>query len=425
MKYVIRVLIPLLLIAGGIAWYSQGSTDTSTGSFRFTTIERGNVESVVSSTGTLEPVMTVAVGTQVSGIVSDIYVDFNDEVRQGQIVARLDTTLLGIAVRDARASLERSMAQLRQTRREYDRLTTLRERDMVAESDYDQAVYQYEVARAAVTSANINMERAERNLSYATIRAPISGTVIERNVDKGQTVAASLSAPQILLLANDLREMHIMASVDESDIGQIHEGQQARFTVQAYSDDSFMGTVRQVRLQSTTQENVVNYTVVISVSNPDGRLLPGMTATVDFIVQTASDVLKVANSALRFTPSTEMMEQIRAQRMAATGGQRPQFAGRNGQGGQSEGSARGERSSASRANRSRVFFVDSTGTPSMVPVRTGITDGQYTEISGPRLAEGMQVIIGTTSGTAAATASSNPFQSTQSSRRRGPGGPPF
>ena len=160
----------------------------------------------------------------------------------------------------------------------------------------------------------MSLDRAEQNLEYATITAPISGVVVERNVDVGQTVAASLSAPQLLLLAADLARMQIMVSVDESDIGLIEEGQTARFTIQAYPDDTFSGTVRQVRLQSTSEENVVNYSVVVDVSNDDGRLLPGMTATVDFLVDQATDVLRVSNSALRFRPTEAMIEELQQQR---------------------------------------------------------------------------------------------------------------
>lgn len=246
------IIVTLFAVAGAVSLYFLRDTAGQGASYRFVTVEFGDLESVVSTTGTLDAVTTVEVGTQVSGIIDRIYVDFNDTVKKGQVITRPDTTLLESAVRDAEANLE-------------------------------------------------------RNQAYATIYAAISGTVIERKVDVGQTVASSLSTPQLFLIADDLTRMQILASVDESDIGRIEEGQTGRFTVQAYPDDTFEGTVRQVRLQSTIEENVVDYTVVVDVENPGGRLLPGMTATVDFLVETVSDVLKVPNAALRFRATKEMM----------------------------------------------------------------------------------------------------------------------
>jgi len=280
MKKIIALVLVVVLTGAGWWIYNQNGEEVAN-PYRFVTAEEGNLEAVVSSTGTLEAVTTVQVGTQVSGIVSDIYVDFNDHVRRGQIIARIDTTLLVSAVRDAQANLERNQAQLDQASREYKRINDLYVKQFSTDVDYNLAKYNLDVALASTKSAVNNLERARRNLDYATIRAPISGVVIERNVDVGQTVAASFSAPQLFLIARDLSQMQILASVDESDIGRIEEGQEARFTVQAFDERSFMGRVRQVRLQSTIQENVVNYTVVVDVDNADGSLLPGMTATVE------------------------------------------------------------------------------------------------------------------------------------------------
>ncbi len=289
--------------------------------YRFVTVERGNLESVVASTGNLSAVTTVQVGTQVSGIVNDIYVDFNDEVRRGQIIARIDTTLLVSSVQDARATLSRNQAQLDFAHTEFERVRNLYEKNFATEVEYNQAKYNLDLAKATIVSSEINLERALRNLDYATITAPIKGVVVERNVDEGQTVAASLNAPQLFLIANDLADMEILVSVDESDIGLIKEGQRVRFTVQAYDEDTFYGEVKQVRLQSAIQENVVTYTAVVGVDNTDGRLLPGMTATVEFLIETVDDVMKVPNAALRFRPNEQMMlelrERMQAQRAAA------------------------------------------------------------------------------------------------------------
>ena len=421
MRYLI--IVAVVIVTGGSFWYFSRGSAEPVSSYRFVTLEQGDLEAVVASTGSLDAVTTVQVGTQVSGIISSIYVDFNDRVWTGQVIARIDTTLLWSTVRDAEANLERNQAQFNQAKRELERLEPLYGQKFVTEVDYVRAQYDLDIARAATRSAEISLDRARQNLSYATIVAPISGTVIERNVDVGQTVAASFSAPQLFLIADDLSRMEILASVDESDIGQIEEGQVARFTVQAYPDETFSGTVRQVRLQSTVQENVVNYTVVVDVENPDGRLLPGMTATVDFLIETATDVLKLPNAALRFRATPQMFEVLRARREAAAGesGQE-RGAGGTGRGrGNSGDSWSGGGSSAfgaGRNNRAMIWYLDESNELMAAPAQTGITDGQMTEVSSPRLEAGMQIIAGVTQ--QGGEGSNNPFQRTQ--RRFRPGG---
>ena len=389
-------LVALVVLAG--AGYGYWRTQSGEGAprYRFATVERGDVEYLVSSTGKLEPVTKVAVGTQVSGIISEILVDFNDQVQKGQTVARIDPTLLESAVRDAQANLARNLAQLRQLESEYSRIEKLSREGLVSQTEYDTAKYALEVGRETVSSSDIALARAQQNLSYSTIYAPISGTVIERNVDVGQTVAASFSAPQLFLIANDLRRMQILATVDESDIGRIREEQSVRFRVQAYPDRTFEGTVRQVRLQSTLVENVVNYTVVVDVDNPDRLLLPGMTATVDFSVEAATDVFKIQNSALRFRPTPEMLAAIRQGRerspQAPNDGRRPRSAEAGGGG-------------------ARLWILGADGKLSVIPVETGLTDGQWTEISGEGLEEGIEAIAGVLSEETPAT--SNPFAGPQ------------
>jgi HlyD family secretion protein len=305
-------------------------------------------------------------------------------------------------------------------------------------------------AQTTFESSRISLERAQRNLGYATIYAPISGKVIERNVDPGQTVAASLSTPQLFLIANDLSEMQILASVDESDIGFIKEGQDVRFTVQAYPDDTFTGTVAQVRLQSNVQENVVNYTVAVDVRNDGGTLLPGMTATVEFLVQTVSDVLKVPNAALRFRPPEAMLiamterrraefERRQAEREASgeateggpggpdgpggsgSGGQRPE--GRRG-GGAGGFGGQGGQGGFNRDDIGTLYVLDDEGQIASMRVRKGITDGQYTEVLGRTIEDGLQVIAAITSGSANSASSTNPFQQPQGGGR-GRGGARF
>jgi HlyD family secretion protein len=391
--------------------------------YRFVAVERGDLASVVAATGTLEAVRNVSVGTRVSGTISEILVDYNHRVREGQVIARIDTSLLEIAVNDASASLARTRAQAAKSARDLERARALREQGVVSETDLLDAQSQHEMDQANLRSAEVDVERAERDLAYATITAPIDGTVVERNVEVGQTVAASFSTPQLFLIANDLSRMQIVVPVDESDIGRIREGQSASFTVQAYPDDGFDGTVRQVRLASTSQDNVVSYSVVVDVGNPDGRLLPGMTATVDFLVERATDVLKVPNAALRFRPTeamvAEVRERMRARREAAeaAGTAESGPGGGPGPGGLVAGgpSTRGERP----RDRALLYCLDDAGELAAVPVRVGITDGHMTEIAGRRVEEGLQVIAGVTETEGAS--SWNPFAG---SRESGPRRPP-
>lgn len=382
------------------AFYPRAAREEA--AWRIATVERGDVESVVTATGTLGAVRTVQVGTQTSGLIASLLVDFNDRVREGQVIATLDTTLLQSAVRDGEAALERAEAELRKAKRGLDRLTATHAQGITSAADLDAATDAYDVARAGVKSAEVAVARARENLGYATIRAPVSGTVVERDVDVGQTVAASLSAPKLFLIANDLSEMQILVPVDESDIGRVKAGQAVRFTVKAYGERRFPGSVKQVRLQSATEQNVVRYTVVVSVKNPDGALLPGMTATVEFVTARVSGVLKVANAALRFRPATPAR--------AASG---PQAA------------APPSDPRAAPDNVSLLWLLDERGALRPLPVRTGITDGLSTEVSAPGLSAGTKVATGTKASSKAAEpateAASNPFQG---SSRGGPGGGP-
>ncbi len=406
----------VLVVVGVLAWTIRNSRSHETVHYRLVTVQQGDVEAVVSATGTLDAVITVQVGTQVSGIVDEICVDFNDPVEAGQVMARIDTTLLTNAVAAAEAQRARSEAELRQAQREYARVGALHVEGLVSDREYNEAQYNLDIARASVQSSAVDLDRTRQNLSYATITSPIGGTVIARAVDVGQTVQASFSAPELFLVAGDLTRMQILAMVDESDIGQIAEGQTARFTVQTYPEDVFTGTVRQLRLQSATEENVVNYTAVVDVANPDGRLLPGMTATVDFLVDTATDVLHVPNAALRYKPDqatmTAAVERMRAARQADMDGGTNPRADR----------PAGHENAAAPSNRGALWVVDETGELAMIPVRTGISDGTNTVVMGRRLEAGQQVIAGVSSTAAAASSTASPFQQQQGGDRR-PGPP--
>ena len=399
--------------------------------YRFATVSRGDLRSTVSATGTLGAVKTVSVGTQVSGRIDALLVDFNDEVRKGQLLARVDPTLAQQTVTDAQANVERAQAQLLQAQREYTRNRQLGSSGLIAKSEIESTQSSQAVAQAAVKSARIALQRARQNLSYTNIYSPIDGVIVERNVDEGQTVAASLSAPQLFLIANDLSRMQILAQVGESDIASIKEGQPAEFTVQALQGQTFKGTVEQVRLQSKTQENVVNYTVVVSVENPDGKLLPGMTARVEFLTRSATDVFTVANSALRFKPTEEQVAKLQAARRRPTtsradsdfpGGAPTSTTGGAGRRtrGQGAGGGRGGSSMGT------LYYLDEKGELQAMRVRTGINDGSNTEILGRNLKEGMKVISGLASSqqTAQTSTAASPFGGGNNSQqqRRGPGG---
>lgn len=426
------ILAAIAAAAGAATWFLTRGGDQGGETYRLVEVSRGDVEEVVTSTGTLDAVTKVQVGTQVSGLIATIGADFNDRVSAGQVIAVIDTTLLASEVRSARASVARAEAERNDAQRELSRTQELFREQLVSQTDLDKALYTAESSAASLVSARVGLDRASNNLKYATIRAPISGTVVERNVDVGQTVAANFSAPQLFLIAEDLARMQILAAVDESDIGKIVEGQSARFTVQAHDDEQFQGTVRQVRLQSTVSENVVNYTVVVDVDNTDGRLLPGMTATVDFVVSRAESVLTVPNAALRFKPTEAMVAALQARRakMAAEGGR---GAGAGGQGaagqgvagqgvaGQGAGMHGGGAGFAGGTKPTLLWYQDEDGTIGARPVRVGVSDGTVTEITAPWLQEGLQAVAGVTGGTVAAT-STNPFQTQSTGMRPPPGG---
>lgn len=411
----------VLVLGTGTAWFYRRAEAHEAPAYRTAVVQRGNLQSSVSATGTLTADTTVQVGTQVSGQVAAIYVDFNAHVKKGQLLARIDPTLQQQAVQDAQAGLDKAHAQLTQASSEYAREKQLYDSKVITASEFSTAQATDLAAQADMKSAEIALQRAQKNLGYTYITAPIDGVVVERNVDVGQTVAASLSAPQLFLIANDLSQMQILASVDESDIGQIQLGQPVTFTVESYQDETFTGTVKQVRLQSKTQDNVVNYTVVVDVQNTRGKLLPGMTATVQFQTGAAHDVLEVPNAALRFRATPEMLAAAGITAGAWRGGR--DSTGHAGGGARpGAGATAGGRTAGAAAHADHaLLWVLKNGKPTPARVQTGLSDGQNTAVQGSGLTAGDQVITASVSG-AAATATANPLQP-QGGMRRGPGGP--
>lgn len=263
------------------------------------------LQNSVTATGTIEAVTSVTVGTQVSGIVNKLYVDYNSQVKKGQVIAELDKTNLLSELNTAKANLESAQSSLNYQSANLNRYQTLYKKGLVAADDYANALLTYRQAKEQVATAKESVQKAQTNLGYATITSPIDGTVISKSVEEGQTVAASFSTPELFTIAKDLTNMQVIADVDEADIGGVKEGNRVTFTVDAYPDDTFEGTVKQVRLEATTTNNVVTYEVVISAPNADLKLKPGLTANVTIMTQERSGVLAVANKALRFTPTKE------------------------------------------------------------------------------------------------------------------------
>lgn len=352
-------------------------------SFQFAAIKKGDVLNIVTSTGTLSAVETVDVGSQVSGIINRLYVDYNDTVKKGQVLAVLDKTLFEVAVQDAEAGVIRAKAKLVQAEAELKRNQPLFEKGHLSEMEFLVTKTTAETAKADLNAAQAALKRARTNLDYTIIRSPIDGTIIERTVDAGQTIAASFQAPKLFVIAEDLTRMQIEANVDESDIGLIKENQSVTFDVQAYPDEKFTGIVRQIRLQPTTIQNVVNYTVVVDASNENGKLLPGMTATVDFMVEERRNVLLVPNTALSFNPPVEVMKKYGPQMMKKM----KKMAGNP--------MAPGNRMMGNKLpdHMGKVFYLDEEGIPGIAMLSKGATDGKVTEIVRSRdLKEGMHVI---------------------------------
>lgn len=274
-------------------------------------ITQGEVEDIISSTGTVKALNTVDVGTQVSGVIDEIYVDFNSQVKKGQVLARLDTRTLSANVADARAALQKSQLLVEQAGIIHERSKKLFEDKLISQEEYDRSKYEFETAQLNVQTARTALDRAQVNLGYATIISPVDGIVISRTVEKGQTVAAAFTTPTLFTIAADLKEMIIEADIDEADIGKVKTEQHVEFFVDAFPDELFKGNVKQIRLQPKTIQNVVNYTVVISLENPDMKLFPGMTANLSIIAEHKEGVIVVPSASLNYALPDEMPEGYR------------------------------------------------------------------------------------------------------------------
>ena len=301
----IWIAVVVIVIVAVAAWAMSGGKKEEDINFKEEKVALKTLQNSVTATGTIEAVTSVTVGTQVSGIVNKLYVDYNSQVKKGQVIAELDKTNLLSEQNTAKANLASAQSSLNYQAANMERYKTLYKKGLVSADEYENALLTYRQAKEQVASSKENVQRAQTNLGYATITSPIDGTVISKSVEEGQTVAASFNTPELFTIAKDLTNMQVVANVDEADIGNVKEGDRVTFTVDAYPDDTFEGTVKQVRLEATTTNNVVTYEVVISAPNADLKLKPGLTANVTIYTQERSGVLAVANKALRFTPTKE------------------------------------------------------------------------------------------------------------------------
>lgn len=310
LKKYLTIAIVIIVAATGI-FFLLPSGKSAQITLNTAKIEKGDISTTVTATGTIEPITLVEVGTQVSGVISKIYVDFNSEVKAGQVLAELDKRLLVSELENANANLQTRQVELTLQKQNYDRQKGLWEKQAISKVDWENAESAYKTAQLAVTSSKAAVLKSQTNLGYATITSTIDGVVISRAVEEGQTVAASFSTPTLFTIANDLTKMRVIANVDEADIGGVQEGQRVSFTVDAFPDDQFNGKVVQVRLEATTTSNVVTYEVVIDAPNPDLKLKPGLTASVNIYTMEEKDVVLVPAKALRFNPDPEIMKGIK------------------------------------------------------------------------------------------------------------------
>lgn len=305
------LVVAVVIIIAIVAWALSGGKKEEQITFDTAAVAPANIMNSITATGTIEPVTSVTVGTQVSGIVSKLYVDYNSVVKKGQVIAELDKTNLMSQLNSAKTQLATAQNQLNYQTTNFNRYKTLYQKGLVAADDFDNAKLSYTQAKEQVASAKEEVQRAQTNLGYATITSPIDGIVLSKSVEEGQTVAASFSTPELFTIAQDLTNMQVVANVDEADIGDVKEGERVSFTVDAYPDDTFEGTVKQVRQEATTTNNVVTYEVVISAPNADLKLKPGLTANVTIYTAERKGVLSVPSKALRFTPQKETVGKMK------------------------------------------------------------------------------------------------------------------
>lgn len=432
-KVIIGVII-LVVIVGIVMGFTLFNRNNNKGmQYKKEAIDKGDIEALVVTTGTLNPVTVVDVGSQVSGIIDKLYVDFNSKVKEGQVIAELDQSQFITRLkqneanhRSAIASLEKAKITFENLEKKLERAKSLFEKNLISYEEKESVETQYYSAKADISAAESRLEQAKSqldssqfDLTYTVIKSPIDGVIIDRRVNIGQTVAASFQAPVLFQIANDLSKMQMECSVDEADIGRINEGQKVKFTVDAFPNENFTGIVSQVRYSAEIVQNVVTYPTIVEVDNPEMKLRPGMTATVSVVTGEAKNVLRVPNSALRFSPDLsqedmrEIMENMGQEMMARRQGSEKAKAPRPEREPGSQNAQRpdsGQQTSRGRGfgtegmpgsqmrQTSRVWIEDENGKLKLIFIRTGVTDNTYTEVKGANLKEGQEVITGEASG---------------------------
>jgi HlyD family secretion protein len=404
-RIVIISIIIIAVLAGAFYLLKPETVAAEDIKIETTLAERGSVSNVVTATGTIEALLTVEVGTQVSGIIEEIYVDFNTYVKKGQLLAKLDTTNLAAVLEQSQASVDNAKAELDYQEANLERMKPLFEKNLISQADFDQVLYSFNKAKASYRSQLASHKRNQINLDYALIYSPIDGIVLNRAVEEGQTVAASFNTPTLFTIANDLTQMQVEANIDEADIGMVKEGQRVEFTVDAFPEEIFDGEVTEVRLEPVVSSNVVTYTIVISAYNPEYKLMPGMTAQTEIYVIEKNDIIIVPSKAARFTPDPLIMMSY----MDNLGIERPE---------------RGDRDSEDRPEGSRPMGMkEGEDAPTMVwvmkddmirpqIVTLGMDDDKNVEII-DGLKEGDKIVLSMKDVSASTTASSsgvsNPF----------------
>ena len=391
-KKIILIAVAVAVVVGGGIWFFTGSPAKHKVMYASATVSKGDISNSVTATGTIEPVIEVEVGTQVSGIIDKIYVDYNSVVTKGQLIAEMDRVTLQSELASQQATYDGAKAEFEYQKKNYERSKGLHDKSLISDTDYEQALYNYQKAKSAFDSSKASLAKAERNLSYATITSPIDGVVISRDVEAGQTVASGFETPTLFTIAADLTQMQVVADVDEADIGGIEEGQRASFTVDAYPNDVFDGVVTQIRLgdasssssASSSTSTVVTYEVVISAPNPDLKLKPGLTANITVYTMEKDNILLAPLKAFRFTP--EAMQAPEA--------------------------GRGEKT---------VWLLTAEGIVPKV-IKTGVSDGIYMEVK-EGIQEGARMVVGIQRARAASASGdnggeSNPFMPPRPGQKR-------
>jgi HlyD family secretion protein len=373
-RFLITAIVVVLGVLIGLFFLRRGR-DEGGDQYRTEAASRGDITATATATGTLSAVTTVQVGSQVSGIISELHADFNSQVQQGQLLAELDPTPFLQTVEQRQADVTRSMVEMANAKVTYTRQQRLADAGIISQAEVDAAKAAYDSARAALSQTQASLKQAQTNLGYTKIYSPVEGQVVDRQYDIGQTVAASFSAPTLFTIAKDLTKMQVQADIDQSDIGRIKVGAPVEFTVDAYPDQRFEAQVSQVRLNATVNQNVITYPVIIAVANPELKLRPSMTADVTIQVDTARNVLRVPNSALRFKPETKDEDQGNAR---ARSGSSADTGSRTGGGGGRRGRQAGQ----------TVYVLESGGKDKEeegalreVRVKTGLTDGRHTQVA--------------------------------------------